>query len=390
MKKTQALRSIRIPLVAVATRLGLVVASCLACLLLGELALRAVPALLPAGTYFGSGIYDATLGFYVPSSTVIYNKDRYQRRTPNGDGFMDIDHDRQRSPGVTRVGFFGDSYVESVQVPLESVFFRQIPPLTTANIETFGFGISGIGTLQSSLLYRRYAAEYDLDVAIYVFVPNDLGDHFERIQRGRKGTLTPPITADLTTDLASHDQGFEVFAPPPPSELPMRQRWAMQLKARSLLARVVLSRGQLLMLRSDRRLDYGTGATVPAIRDPALLSDAKVLTRTIMAQWQREVQADGRDLIVVYTPQGTRELSGELPYQDTWHPWLARVCDDLGLPLIDPTSALRARLETGDAVYGDHWTPAGHQVMATVLARAIDEHLTGDENRADESSPTGG
>lgn len=361
---------------AAVERLTLLTVSCLLFAIVGEVVLRWVPVLLPKATYFGSGIYDRQLGFYVPASTVTYNKDRFLRRTPNRDGFMDVDHAPRAAPGVTRVGFFGDSYVESVQVPLEEVFFRRVPDRASHPIETFGFGISGIGTLQSLLLYRHYGDRYDLDVVVYVFVPNDLGDHFAAIQRGRRGTLTPRITADLS----EKPPGFVVEPPPPPEALSPTRRLAMALKSHSMLARVVLSRSQLLLMRTDRRLDYGTGASVPSIRDPALLEQAKVLLERILATWQREVDTAGRRLIVVYTPQGTQELRGDLPYAHTWHPWLDALCERLDLPMVDPTPALRQRLEAGDAVYGDHWTPAGHQVMAQVIAEAVDHQLEADSD----------
>ena len=47
---------------------------------------------------------------------------------------------------------------------------------------------------------------------------------------------------------------------------------------------------------------------------------------------------------------------------------LERTCEELEIPLLDPTDALRIRLEAGEVVYDDHWTPAGHAVIAGALA----------------------
>src|SRR5262245_57436967 len=95
-------------------------------LFLLEFLFRTFPALLPAGTY-GVQIFDPDLNTTVLSSPIIYNKARYVVRMANRDGFLDVDHKLAKSPGVIRVSFWGDSYVEAMQVPLEQTFWRQIP-----------------------------------------------------------------------------------------------------------------------------------------------------------------------------------------------------------------------------------------------------------------------
>jgi hypothetical protein len=113
-----------------------------------EAAFRIVPALLPAGVY-GAGRLEPELRMNVHGTRLIYNKAGYVVRTPNRDGFMDVDHERAKPPGAVRVGFFGDSYVESVQVPLEDVFFRRLAERAGPPLEPFGFGVSGWGTLHA-------------------------------------------------------------------------------------------------------------------------------------------------------------------------------------------------------------------------------------------------
>jgi hypothetical protein len=77
--------------------------------------LRVFPqSLLPKGTY-GAGRVDHDTGL-----KALYNKIGFVARYPNRDGFMDVDHVVGKDPSTYRVGFFGDSYVESLSVPLWS------------------------------------------------------------------------------------------------------------------------------------------------------------------------------------------------------------------------------------------------------------------------------
>ncbi len=349
-------------------RAALIVASLLLVLLGAEILLRNVPFLLPQGAYYGSGVFEPELGFFLPRSTVIYNKARYLERTPNSDGFQDIEHAPENPDGVIRIGFFGDSYVESVQVKLTEVFFRRLPDkIEGRQIETLGFGLSGLGTLHSHLLYRKFGRRYNLDLVIYVFVNNDPGDHNYKIQRSRHGLTTPRPTGLL----ADNSRGYQIHYPQAPS--PAR-RAAMTAKSHSLLARVVYSRLQVLLTQQTHRK---TQHQLPTQDDPpsawpqALQAQAGVLTRRILVQWQKDVRGANQRFAILYVPL-EREVA-DPRHSDSWRSWLFDTCRTLGIPLIDPTAALHACHAAGTAVYEDHWTPEGHLVVASVLTAQLAE-----------------
>src|SRR5262249_30213795 len=122
-----------------ALNLALVCAATLAGLGLIEAAFRIAPAaLLPAGVY-GFGVRNPALGMNVHGGPVLYNKAGFQRRDPNHDGFLDIDHPETKPSGTERVGFFGDSYVEAAQVPVTDVFYRRLEKMLARPVETLGF-----------------------------------------------------------------------------------------------------------------------------------------------------------------------------------------------------------------------------------------------------------
>jgi hypothetical protein len=336
-----------------------------------EILLRLVPSALPHGVFYGSGSYDPELGFQLPTSKVFYNKARFVERTPNAHGLMDVDHVEAKVPGAARVGFFGDSYVESVQVPLEDVFFRRLPAILGGRpLETFGFGLSGLGTLHAMSLYEKFGQRYDLDLVVYVFVDNDPGDHLETMQRARRGLYAARPTAVPS----AQGEGYEVVPGPTPGTASPLRRLAMLLKDHSLLARVVYARIQLLSRRGARDAPALKAQDPPSTWPPELRIEAETLTRRLLRTWAGDVRADGRKFLVFYVPR-PKELESDLG-ADSWRGWLVQSCKDLDIALVDPTATFAARQRQGVPLYDDHWSLAGHAAVAEVLTDVLKDVLT--------------
>jgi hypothetical protein len=362
---------------------ALAAAVMLALLIAIEAGFRLFPGLLPAMS-FGSGRYDPELGMNVHGSRVVYNKVRYVAREPNRRGFMDVDHALAKPAGVVRVGFFGDSYVEALQVPLDAVFFRRLAERLGPRVETFGFGISGWGTLHALQAYRVFGAQYDLDLAVYVFVENDLGDNaFEIAGHGGAAGSAMPYA-----ELADAPEGYRVRWRVEPGQEPWWHSAAKFVQRHSMLAHLVKSRLDLLrsggvQIRATRQAGEmsGVAGTVPNQNDlpatwpPEYAERARSLGEHLLADFRDEAAARGAELLVLYVPRGEDQLTGALRRDDTWLPWLEATCARLGIPLLDPSDALRARLAAGERMYDDHWTPAGHEVVAETLAREIEPRL---------------
>ena len=88
--------------------------------LIVEILLRLIP--IP-GIHYNYNKYDDFVGvIMIPHSTVIYynGKSDCVRKKVNSWGYLDIEHKKEKADGIYRIGFFGDSYTESIQVPLES------------------------------------------------------------------------------------------------------------------------------------------------------------------------------------------------------------------------------------------------------------------------------
>jgi hypothetical protein len=339
----------------------LALASALTTLLGFEVLLRACPAAWPHGVY-GRPRFRADLNLTVHGDAVIYNRVRWVRRVPNDEGFLDVRHTEKKPPGVTRIGFFGDSHVEGCQVPLEETFFRRLPPEISGRvIEPLAFGMSGWGTLHALLAYRGMGPVYDLDEVIYFFYANDPGDQLDKVQR----RAVPVAT------LADNAQGFTIELPKEPiGRWSVPRAWAEESAVTRML-RVQLSNVQLRFARP------GPGA-LPDANDfrstwpPALLGEAQTLAGRILRQFRNEVVADGRRFAVLYVPHGNEELRERLAVEDRWLPWLAKTCQSLNIELLDPTPFLREASQAGTAVYDDHWSPTGHALIASYL---VEQHL---------------
>ena len=134
------------------------------------------------GIQLANSVYDSEVGLFKfkPNSNAIFTSinNKKIKRKVNSEGFLDQNHTVFKPNNTIRIGFFGDSYVEARQVQLEKTFFRLIEKkLLSHHVETLAFGISGYGTLHSYLLNKKYTEYFDLDIVVYVFVENDLGDH---------------------------------------------------------------------------------------------------------------------------------------------------------------------------------------------------------------------
>jgi hypothetical protein len=345
----------------------------------------------PAGVYYGGSVPDQAIGVrYRPSSTIVYTKagERVDSLV-NRDGFLDADHAGGKPPGTVRVGFFGDSYVEALQVPLEQRFFRRLPDRVRAvPFEYFGFGMSGFGTVHSYLNALVWGRTYDLDAIVYVFVENDPGDNIARINKNPRrpfAVLTqeaPGFTIDRSFE--ERNRLLDTF---PYNVL-------RNVKNRSFALQIVQHRLSLLPSSGASAAPASQSNAAPS---PPPVSDpnendlpeawnesdrayAGRLGRAILAEWAREARKQGRRFSVLYMPRGSDFLS-DGPAGKTWKPWLLETCRVLNIQVIDPSEAFLKRERSGVPVYVDHLTAQGHATLGEVLQGWL-ETVAADQSRS--------
>jgi hypothetical protein len=352
---------------------------------LAEIALRLFP--IPGITFHNYYYDEVTGGKFYPNSSLMFRGDDgvLIRRGVNSWGFPDVEHAMEASPGTLRIGFFGDSYVEALQVPIEQTFFRLIENdldlragdlarsrtragLPVNGVETIAFGVSGRGALQSYLECARWMEKLDRDYVVYVFVENDPADQIRELKG--PGTLPYPILAgdSFTID------NTEVEA------VAYKSSWwhrAMQrMKSNSLVVSTIEGRLKLLkehgikreVTAADRegRADAGAGyAPMPTSAwPPELVKTGWELQERVMDKWRTEAKAQGRRFVVMHVPRGNEILRTEIGNQDTWALRLHMYCNARGVPLIEPTPRFVARMDAGETMYHNHFTPDGHRAFA--------------------------
>jgi hypothetical protein len=109
----------------------------------------------------------------------------------NNAGFRDQDHTKEKPANTLRIAVLGDSFVEALQVPLESTFWTVAGQelqgcswLGKQRIEVLNFGVSGYGTAQELLTLRHNVWGYNPDIVMLAFTTgNDVSDNSRKLKQ---------------------------------------------------------------------------------------------------------------------------------------------------------------------------------------------------------------
>lgn len=361
----------------------LLIISLLFSIVLMELLLRLLS--IP-GIRYDISTYDELTGFkYHPNCVSIYKNSRgdFVKRKTNSYGFLDVEHLPQKESGVTRIGFFGDSFTEARQVPIESTFFHKIESsLSHYNIECLSFGLGGFGTLQSYLNSSRYSELFDLDIVIYVFFENDIVENLK--ERRSVSNIPFPVLTDAGFEI---DTTFRTIQS-------QSLWWKIndRISPHSLLLSTLNLRTNLLfkyVLNNHTREKLEARGVkkqipevstvkrqsdIPYILPDSLLKKAVKLYSAIAIQWKRELTEKQIFFAIICIPSGRefREESGELNVWKTWlesfYSWLESFCLNNEIEFIDPTPFLIQKDAEGVELFYDHLTIEGHQALAEYFA----------------------
>ncbi len=352
--------------------LGVVLACAVA-----EVILRVVP--IPGITYHTFYYDDVTGQRFYPHTTLIYRNERgdHVRRRVNDWGYLDADHDMAKPAGVIRIGFFGDSFTEARQVPLERTFHGRLQAdlnrASAQRYECIAIAMMGYSTAQSWLECRRWMEPLNLDYVVYVFCENDPGNNVPALNFS--GDVPYPV---LHGDSLLVDRSFAL-------RNAHKARWKHRawqyMKSHSLLASTLETRLRFLRARGvDVRVDdaeremaapAARQAPVDAQSPPSLWPDslraqAAAVTERVLVEWKHEVAAQDRRFVVAYIPRTAAVKTPEAPADD-WRAWLHGVCARDSVAMIDPTDSLIRVQQSGQDVFFDHFTDAGHEAFAAEL-----------------------
>ncbi len=319
---------------------------------------------------------------YLPHTIAINEREHRVRDRINNVGYHDREFDFDLSPAVRRIGFFGDSFVEAMQVEADSTFASRFEDRARAAgiaLDAAAFGISGSGADQS--LFRCVHAMHQarFDDVVYVFFWNDFFD-------GSEESAKPPTWPFLKRGAS----GARYFSGAFQHD---RDRRGFAAGARSVLSRFYLpslvsyrlfvARTRRNVEASPERPDDARALGLFALGDsiPPGHRAARDHWEDVMRHWRDVARANGTVFRVLYMPgkwetddstyAATFGAGGAVPRFGI-SSWMAAFCEREGIEFLDPTNAFLAASEgRGRDLYWGHLNYAGHRALADFLFDAM-------------------
>jgi hypothetical protein len=377
--------------------LGLVAASLVAALLLGEIGVRlcGLQGRAKVRVVPGRGIT------FEPGTAYRHVKEGFSEGRFNSAGFRDKERSIAKPAGGFRILVLGDSFVEAFQVALDESFPALLEERLRrrrggAATEVLAMGQSGFGTASELMRYLDFGAAYAPDVVLLAFYAgNDVRDN-SRLLSGDAPDFH--FTLDATGSLRLDRSGIEAL-----ERARAASGWVEWLRDRSDLAALVSER--LYLFRKARLAGRPAPSDasvapggIPDDRDDANVyreeagppwHDAWDVTLALLARLADETAARGSRLAIVSigTAEQVEEDLGQTvlaagPGRDLDLPdrRLEAMARKHGLPCLLLAPGLRAaeaagagRLYGFDARRGGHWNAAGHRTAALLIERFLEE-----------------
>jgi hypothetical protein len=383
-----------------------------------EVALRLFGPILPGN--YDTGAYlirHAELGhFHVPSfDGWIKAREFTTHLSINAFGLRDRRQSPQKPPGVFRVLFLGDSFVEAVQVQqsdgVAERLERELNRDASRPVEVINAGVAAYGTVQESLLLDHIGEQLEPDLVLVLFyVGNDVTNNNYRLELWDEDlslALKPYFDLDREGNLR--------LIPGPP---PMSERSLSSVMRRCCMLYNVIETGVYNKLdqnypREQLEAIGGLRAPLTGLYDTqpdgewerawriseALLArmrdhSAQLGARLVVVaapDWRALDPEAWRDELQRGNPRSNRLASGRLQI-DAPTNRLGVIADRLGVPFVNLLPSLQAASVDGTRLYFDfdkHWNAAGHAAAARAIDLALRERGLTDSPHAAGSAPKG-
>jgi lysophospholipase L1-like esterase len=362
------------------------VVSVLIGLLCAEAALRLVGARFATSFY----VVDPDLGWALrPGADGHYTEEAVVPIHINSQGMRDaIEHSTLKRAGSYRVAILGDSFAESMQVPLEQSF----PKLMEQDLKSCGledpevlnFGVQGYGTAQELLTWRLRASQFKPDFVILLFYTgNDLYNNHRRLN---------PTNADAAPYFVMVD-GKPVLQPALAKPGPLREVWATAARY-SRLAQFLTDAFYKVSRTSTPKntAEFGEGYMDRLIYAPpkhVAMEEAWAVTEALLPVVRDEVGGGSRFLLAlassgvqVHPEERVRQeflkfVGGtDLFYTENR---LAQVAAGNGIRTVDLGQAMLQQANgTRTFFHGfpgntgkGHWNTEGHRFVSRELAKQV-------------------
>lgn len=335
---------------------------------------------------------------YLPDSPFVREEENLVRGRTNALGF----HDRPFAPlgaeGSRRIAFFGDSFVEAMQVEADSTFASRFEDLARGAgwpLDVAAFGISGSGADQSFFRCRHVLQEARIDDVVYVFFVNDFFDGYLEEQK-------PPSWPFLKRSAwgASYFSGAY--------QHDRRERSLLSV-TKPLLAEFYLPAFVSYRLHLARMKRLGAAAQFVEATSDSLLGlffrgdaaperhlAAMAHWGDVVRAWRSTCAANGTSFRILYIPPVweaddstfAATFGSALPRHGLAE-WMRAFCERERIEFLDPTEHFIASGGgRGRALYWAHLNERGHRALSEfLLAELRDERRAHPSGGARESAP---
>jgi len=282
--------------------------------------------------------------------------------------------------GAYRIALLGDSFTAGLQVPAERSFPRLLETGLrsrapgSGRIEVWNAAVDGFGTTQALRMFEERVAPYRPNLVLLgLFLANDLGDnvpyggsrnHYLATRCGRPyvGLNASGAMVEIHDDRSARQSGS----------------WLTRLLRRSELY-------ANLFPGSDVDPNAFADWDVFVGKHPEAVASAWELTRALLRELDREVQAKGGRLVVVLMPhQQEARVGVDAPSPksssidfDRAHAFAEAFLRQAGIAYVDLYPPLRGTIAKGEHPYlrrDMHWNSRGHQIVAEVVQQWLVDH----------------
>lgn len=322
-------------------------------------------ALLELGLRFSNAVPEVAnplYSFHEPDALLGWRGKRdVRQRFHRPDFDVLIEHDgegwRRKVPPAPaapkrRILFLGDSFTWGWGVGQGEVFTDRLQAAVGPEVEIVNRGVNAFGTAQELLLLEQELAKAHYDRVVVVMCGNDLEDNLDPRGGKRPGWRLA-------------EDGSLVAVNQPARRLMSPVKQFVESHSRAVLF--------VAFLLNDLKRAAPRDEVVAWSIDPARAAEADALGLRLLGELQERVRAHGADWRLVPVPMPDPEHPGAFAMGPDMERFLAQVERELGVPTVSLLEPANAAVASGTAIkfaHDNHWTVAGHRLVAETLLAA--------------------
>jgi lysophospholipase L1-like esterase len=310
-------------------------------------------------------------------------------------GYRDRERALEKAPGGFRIGVFGDSQTEAVQVDLDQTFSAVAERLLqkrNASVEVLNFGVSGYSPVQELLSFRENAIKYGLDLAILtVYLNNDVSGVHPALNIGPRGAPTATLLSGaLSFDFSAAEDEYRKYHREPKHSL--RKYSALYNTIGKAVRETRI--GFRTRAKHDGRPAYAGRLDLYRVDAPPMWEEAWTVLEGVLVEFASETDRRNLGLVILSIPAAhvvdlsrwEQRGNNDWTHEYTWdldgpQNRLSAIAATHGITMLSLVDLFRASTG-GEPLYfgegfGGHLTARGHALIATKLTEfLVDErHL---------------